>query len=56
VVQVPLQQVCALVQQVTLPPGAMQAVLPALPQLSQAVTQAMKAFLLAGFVGKLVAT
>jgi hypothetical protein len=52
---VPLQQLCPLEQQATAPPGAIQAVLPALPQLSQAFTQAMKAALWAGFVGKLVA-
>jgi hypothetical protein len=48
---VPVQQLCPLVQQATAPPGAMQAVLPTLPQWSQALTQAMKAALWAGFVG-----
>jgi hypothetical protein len=51
----PLQQLCPLEQQATAPPGAMQAVLPALSQWSQAVTQARKAALLARFVGKFVA-
>jgi hypothetical protein len=52
---VPLQQLCPLEQQATAPPGAMQAVLPTLPQWSQSLTQAVKAALWAGLVGKFVA-
>jgi hypothetical protein len=47
----PVQQLCPLEQQATVPPVAMQAALFALSQLLQAFTQATKAALLARFAG-----